>query len=203
MIAYGASGSYAVSLILNDGCGTDTSTQTINVFPPPLITVRSDTAICEGDTVHLGAGPIGFQIYSWTPVSGLSDATIANPVANITASSDYTLTVTDQLTGCSSSDVVAIIVENCDSCDLEIPNVFTPNGDGKNDFFVIVDLTGNCIIKNTTIYNRWGQVLFISELPDPIWDGRNLSGELVPDGTYYCVVENETGTRSSFVHLTR
>ncbi|MDG2331454.1 MAG: gliding motility-associated C-terminal domain-containing protein, partial [Flavobacteriales bacterium] len=64
-------------------------------------------------------------------------------------------------------------------------------------------LTGNCIIKNTTIYNRWGQVLFISELPDPIWDGRNLSGELVPEGTYYCVVENETGTQSSFVHLTR
>lgn len=203
MIVYATSGSYLVRLILNDGCGMDTVTQTLNVFPDPFIVVGSDTIICELDTVNLGDTPIGFHTYLWTPVTGLSDATIANPVASISASTSYTLTVTDQLTGCSTFDVVTITIENCDSCALEIPNIFTPNNDGKNDFFVIVDLTGSCIITKTIVYNRWGQVLFVSELPDPIWDGRNLSGDLIPDGTYYYVVENEIRTLTGFVHLTR
>lgn len=79
----------------------------------------------------------------------------------------------------------------CDNCpEYELPNVFTPNGDGKNDYFrpfpyrfvESIDLV---------VYNRWGQPVFETDDPDILWDGTHMdSGERCSDGVYYyvCVV---------------
>jgi gliding motility-associated-like protein len=67
-----------------------------------------------------------------------------------------------------------------------LPNVFTPNEDSVNDVFrplldEITDL-------HCTIYNRWGTLIFESDMLRCFWDGRTTSGEPCCDGTYFCVV---------------
>jgi gliding motility-associated-like protein len=61
-----------------------------------------------------------------------------------------------------------------------VPNAFTPNGDGINDFFDIRADRGSIEIK---IFNRWGNILFHSNSYQGNWDGR-FNGELVADGVY-------------------
>lgn len=67
-----------------------------------------------------------------------------------------------------------------------LPNAFTPNGDGQNERFVP---RGRCFVDRVDfkIFNRWGQLVFETEDPALNWDGTNLSGELLPDGTYHYV----------------
>ena len=62
---------------------------------------------------------------------------------------------------------------------IEIPNIFTPNGDGVNDFFVISGIE-NCEKKMLVVKNKNGQTVFQSQNYDNSWDGNNL-----PNGTYY------------------
>jgi len=70
--------------------------------------------------------------------------------------------------------------------ELEMPNVFTPNGDGKNDVFLPVRH------KNTdeyllVVYNRWGEVVYEASRPEQSWDGRLPDGDQGTDGVYYWV----------------
>ncbi|MBO6051407.1 MAG: gliding motility-associated C-terminal domain-containing protein [Bacteroidales bacterium] len=62
---------------------------------------------------------------------------------------------------------------------IEIPNIFTPNGDGVNDKFVINGLE-NCEKKTLLVKDRSGKIIFQSQNYDNSWDGGNL-----PNGTYY------------------
>ena len=64
-----------------------------------------------------------------------------------------------------------------------VPNVFTPNGDNMNDFFVIRNLL-LYDVRKVVIYNRWGQVVYSSDNYNNDWDGRG-----VPDGVYFGVLE--------------
>lgn len=67
---------------------------------------------------------------------------------------------------------------------LEVPNIFTPNGDHINDFFTPV----NEVVVNTLhmqIYNRWGEVVYETNGNTFLWDGKSKSGKPLADGTYY------------------
>ncbi|MCI5056332.1 MAG: gliding motility-associated C-terminal domain-containing protein, partial [Flavobacteriales bacterium] len=66
--------------------------------------------------------------------------------------------------------------------ELEIPNVFTPNNDDLNETFPGVYCAYDKF--RLVIVNRWGQEIFISESADLTWDGRNPTGEEVPEGSY-------------------
>lgn len=73
-----------------------------------------------------------------------------------------------------------------DNCPIyELPNVFTPDGDGKNDFFK--PYTNRSIASvEFTVFNRWGDIVFRSTDPDILWNGANAeTGEPVSDGTYF------------------
>jgi gliding motility-associated-like protein len=65
---------------------------------------------------------------------------------------------------------------------MEIPNVFTPNGDGNNDYFMINAKHLNSY--SIVIYNRWGKKVFESNNVSQSWDGKN-----VEDGTYYYIIK--------------
>lgn len=73
-----------------------------------------------------------------------------------------------------------------DDCpEYELPNVFTPNGDGKNDIFRPFPYRAIESVE-MTIFNRWGGIVFQTTDPDILWDGTNReTGERVSDGTYY------------------
>jgi gliding motility-associated-like protein len=75
-----------------------------------------------------------------------------------------------------------ICVDNCPS--YVLPNTFSPNGDGQNDLFVP---RASCFIERVefTVYNVWGQQIFRTTDPELRWDGKNMSGNDVANGTYY------------------
>ena len=73
-----------------------------------------------------------------------------------------------------------------------VPNVFTPNGDGYNDYFAVKDLPENgCVeqFKTVQITNRWGTVVFTSVDPKFRWFGTNA-----PSGTYYYLIQTSKRT---------
>lgn len=69
---------------------------------------------------------------------------------------------------------------------LIVPNVFTPNGDGSNDYFEIRN--SGMTQYHLQVYNRWGVLTFESNNPSTLWDGKTLSGELASEGTYYYLI---------------
>jgi gliding motility-associated-like protein len=80
-----------------------------------------------------------------------------------------------------------------------IPNAFTPNGDGLNDFFRIVGLPPDHITRfNLQIFNRWGQIVFESDNILNSWNG-SMKGEVCPEGDYVWVIfyEDDKKTRTS------
>ncbi len=96
---------YVVDMVDAYGC-IDDDTVNITVNPLPMVTVTpKDTALCLGNQVKLQAS--GGTIYNWSPVSSLSDPSIANPVASPTATTTYTVLVTDA-NGCSRSDTARV-----------------------------------------------------------------------------------------------
>jgi len=86
---------------------------------------------------------------------------------------------------------------------LEPPNVFTPNFDGQNDLFEVNK--GNRLYSCTQvyIYNRWGQLVFSSQGPNHTWDGRTFSGQEVPEGVYFYVIEVNGATKNGHITLLR
>ena len=96
------------------------------------------------------------------------------------------LHVINEISGCEdTSEPQEIIVFESD---LQVPNVFTPNGDGINDEFRVAYRS----IKkyNITIFNRWGRKVYSSTNPAQGWDGRIGKGQASP-GVYFYVIEAE------------
>ncbi len=86
----------------------------------------------------------------------------------------------------------------CSNAEPEISNVFTPNGDGNNDLFLL-----DFPFIKATIYNRWGQKIFEVENNGGSWDGRTTSGTIVSNGTYFYIIETEVNTYKGYVELLR
>lgn len=84
--------------------------------------------------------------------------------------------------GCDSVEYITIIVRELE---LEVPNVFTPNGDGVNDFFEVPNLD-KYVSNDVVIMNRWGQKVFEASNYDNDWTGGSL-----PDGTYFYIIRAE------------
>ncbi len=113
-----------------------------------------------------------------------------------------TLTVTDQY-GCSSSStrMVAIIEE------IQVPNFFTPGGDGTNDFFLVE--SKNDIPLRIKIFTRTGILVYEAEGPVISWDGETASGDKLKTGVYYYSLEAIHGdpqkryTKTGFFHMYR
>ncbi len=97
---------YTVLVTDANGC-TGSKTTTVTVNPLPFVTLNQDTFICIGSTVQLAAS--GGINYSWYPTSGINDAHIFNPVAVPSASTVYSVTVTNEF-GCALSSNVTVIV---------------------------------------------------------------------------------------------
>ncbi|ALO14984.1 hypothetical protein L21SP5_01333 [Salinivirga cyanobacteriivorans] len=113
---------------------------------------------------------------------------------------DITLTVTNNV-GCSASLTQADTIHKI----FKAPNVFTPNGDGVNDFFTAQ--TDGQTEFDMYVYSRWGNVVYESEKPTTrvVWDGRLKDGKKVSSGIYYYVIiprnAPDTEKLTGFVHV--
>ncbi len=88
---------------------------------------------------------------------------------------------------CTASDSVIIDVN-----DLFVPQVITPNGDLKNDFFVINDIEKNGPVE-LIIFNRWGNEVYNNTYYMNEWDGRNINGNELSNDTYFYVLKLGNG----------
>ncbi len=173
-----ASAIYQVSITDTNGCKNSDSLIIFVRIAPEVVT-SADTGICPGIPAYLMAS--GAAHYSWSPLTGLSDTTTSSVLASPEETTTYTVVGTDEY-GCKDSATVKVeIIE----CDFTIPNVFTPNSDGKNDIFFL-DYKGNKKY-DLKIYNRWGKAIFESTRKDYFWDG-TINGKPAASGTYFYIL---------------
>lgn len=126
----------------------------------------SDTIVVLGQPLLLhGTGGIR---YLWSPAPSLNSDTIQNPTALPQGNIRYTVTVTSA-NGCTASDFIDVTVYRIDP-DMYVPNVFTPNGDGRNDIFRPI-LIGMKELHYFRVYNRFGQMVYSTSDMGKGWDG--------------------------------
>jgi len=105
--------------------------------------------------------------YQWTPAAGLSSSNIQNPVFNYDKKTEYTIRLTSN-TGCVTVDTLLVILSNTAS--VVVPNAWSPNGDGHNDY--LYPLTINIAqLRYFRVFNRWGQKVFETNIIGKGWDG--------------------------------
>ena len=143
---------------------------------PSHINLGPDTAICPGAPGiplydHLNSGATGLT-YTWnTGASG----------SGITALVPGTYSATVSQFGCATTDTVEVL----NDCYINIPNIFTPNGDGANDYFFPRQFLSSSVVAfKMDIYNRWGELIYSTTRTDGRgWDGA-FNNKPQPDGVY-------------------
>jgi gliding motility-associated-like protein len=127
--------------------------------------------ICKGDSVQIGSTPKSEYAYHWQPAIGLSNDSIANPMARPANTTTYYLQQTDFMGDITYDSVTVNVIADCDttSDDIFIPNIFSPNGDLNND--VLYVRSHNIKTMELTIYNRWGEKVFETKDINKGWDG--------------------------------
>ncbi len=191
---YSGFGNFTATLQVgsSDGCLSDplpASSKTITVLVQPVIDAGPDQNAKEGSTVVLAAtAQSENQLrFNWTPAQLLSDAHVLRPSYMVVQDQLFYLTATDQQGECSARDSVWVKILRT----VNPPNVFSPNGDGIHDTWVIPYLADYKDSK-LEVFNRYGQLVFSSTgYPKP-WDGR-MNGNPLPAGTYYYIIQLNNG----------
>lgn len=193
-------GIYTVTITDATGC---TGTQTVNVTqsPPPAVNFMEQKNACN----NYSFGPDIINppgTYSWD-FGDNQTGQGQNVVHTYGSAGTYTVTMTvDFGNGCISS-VSYVLQTNDVNTALSPPNVFTPNGDGTNDEFIIGGLD-DCTPYELKIYDRWGVLIFSTDTPyTDLWDGKSKKGKPVAEGVYYYIISTEFNSLSGFVTVLR
>ena len=152
---------YESSIVIGSGGNFDVS---INAFP--------GTEIEMGENVDLEVVglPNNLDSIEWENSETLSCDDCPDPTGNPTTSpTEYSVTVTDN-NGCISTAVI-LITFPCRAGEVEIPNVFTPDGDEVNDEFGPVVGEGLEMVSSMKIFDRWGEKVYESSGNTATWDG--------------------------------
>ncbi len=172
------SGIYTLTIYYSEAPGKFvTSTSLVKIIPKPSINLPSYLALCSGSSLKIEPDVENPELYKylWLPTM--------DTTKNITVDKQGLYVLSIQ--GCNSYfDSVLVIKEHCD---IVLPNVITPNGDGLNDYFYIrgFEKYPNTLLK---IYSRNGNIVFTTENYQNNWDGGNL-----PGGTYFYIMRFSDG----------
>jgi gliding motility-associated-like protein len=181
---------YTISLLVTNavGCVSDTFKRDVVVYLQPVVDAGQSFVVPQGTTLQFNAtanNPAALT-FSWSPSTGLNNATLLKPT--LVANSDQTYTITARGQGnCTASDFLTVKILR----KVKVPNAFSPNGDGINDTWVLenlVDYPGATV----EIFNRYGQRVFRSNGYSRPWDGR-YNGQPLPVATYYYVIKLNSG----------
>ena len=208
-------GPHQISIIEQiTGCTLDTS---VNITEPPSLLIQFDSLTLPnqttkilvglGDSVRMLSDPRFFSrsrivsalpidSVSWTPKNYLyfANGDSLRPYVRPLDDRTYKLTIYD-VNGCTTSEL--ILVELDRNRNVFIPNIFSPNGDDRNDYFGVATGPGVRKINFIRIFDRWGELLFVKEnIPagaDPSangWDG-TFRSRTVDTGVYVYLIEAE------------
>lgn len=164
-----------------NGC-TDSLARYVQVFALPNADAGQDVVISKGDEIRLSGS--GGALFTWFPSSFLSNATIANPVANPLETIEYILQAEDTR-GCVNSDTV--MIEVLEDFKIKPNNIITPDGNGINDTWYVenIESYGLCEV---FVFDRIGNMVFQTKSYANNWKGENMNGDILPDGTYYYAI---------------
>ncbi len=205
-------GNFNVTLIIEttDGACSDTVNQSVTVNPNPDIVFTSNTVVGEPPLeVYFYNQSTGATSYLWDFMNGNTSNSLSDTVSEVfTEPGQYPVTLYGtSAEGCEGNYSLTITVEFEDLI-VEIPNIFTPNGDNANDLFFINYIQAKEIIDDfeIVILNRWGNVITTSTDPDFTWDGTTDGGGVLNDGTYFykvniSTIKGQTLEKHGFVQL--
>jgi gliding motility-associated-like protein len=178
-------GTYYLNAVAANGCQNTDSITVIDNENPMAFAIADVT---EGEVdldVVFSDTSTGLNLtYLWDFGNGDTDTiSPSNYTFTEVQIHEVVLTVTDQF-GCSHSDTLEINALELSA--VEVPNIFTPNGDGDNDYFNvrgggIKNITGN-------VMNRWGQIVYEWDSQYGGWDGYSVAGNEASEGTYFFFV---------------
>lgn len=190
-----ASGNY--TLFIKDQSNCVFTKEVVLIEPTAIqLTVPAQLSLMQGDTLPiLLTGELErISQITWSPAQGLSCDDCLTPLAFPSNDIRYQATITDEQ-GCQTVYDVQVDVEIVLSTgaasqvsDLDPPTAFSPNGDGQNDQFEIPGLA-KYPKAGITIVDRWGKVVFAANPYQNDWDGTSLTGQRLPENTYYYILD--------------
>lgn len=179
-----STGTYWVEVKDQHNCVNRDTVLVKNKLQPPSKFLPAVDSLCQYESVEVGADR-DFVTYRWSTGSSL-------PTITVSDAGNYSLTVTDDQ-GCSGTETIIVVEKNCMS-GLFIPSAFTPNKDKLNDVFK-AKAFGIVVSFRMEIYNRFGEIIFITTDPKKGWDGTHNGIEL-PSGVFAwqcsCTFEGST-----------
>jgi gliding motility-associated-like protein len=165
------SGTYYVKFTTAFGCDS-IAYYKVQLLPLPVVNLGADT--CLGSTINslLINGPVGYSNYTWNNIPQV------NPHLIVTTPGIYRLVIQNQCGQASDS------IEVFEKCEFNIlmPNAFTPDDNGINDFFGVPVQNKNKLV-SFDIYNRWGEKIYSATQKGKGWNG-NYKGVPQPSGVY-------------------
>ncbi|MEM6263328.1 MAG: gliding motility-associated C-terminal domain-containing protein [Bacteroidota bacterium] len=166
-------GDYTLTAIDTNGCSATQSIQFEEQETRPL-RLEARVEICQGDTLLISAETGNFINYQWS--DGYLGA--ERPIWEV---GTYSVQAEELNSGCISTGSTEAVITTC-PISVYLPNAFSPNNDGHNDWFLISPRT-DIVSYHLLIFNRWGEKLFDSQNPFPGWDG-TYKGASCPEGVY-------------------
>ena len=165
-------GTYQVTVSYGTGC-TTTAVQFVRaVLPLPPLSIGPDTLVCDSESlllaVPLAGRAFGPVTYRWSDGS-------SQPFLRVRQPGSYSVNVSS---ACGSRTFTRRV--DFQSC-LFLPNVITPNHDGRNEAFIVRGLPRGAWA--LTVYNRWGREVY------HVVDYRNEWGAAAPPGLYYYLLQ--------------
>lgn len=183
-------GKYHVVVTSNKGCVDRSEDIFITVNPNPTasiigITDQNKTLYCNYDTITIAAVENPNYEYIWSPDKNFRNFNVVTSNATIKGQfrdpeTEVTLVVRDQK-GCMDTTSTMIRTQPC--CEIFVPNAFTPNEDGLNDYF-LPTLKPLQAIVSFVVYDRYGKLVYEWKGKSLGWDGTYPDGEKAATGTY-------------------
>ncbi len=177
-------GSYSVKVTDNNGCTISNTADVTQTY----LTISVSSPIYQGghnlSGYKSGDGSIDLSVngvaspytYNWS--TGATTKDVSGLQAGV-----YTIVVTDA-EGCSAFESISID----EPLNFEMPTGISPNGDGKNDFFVIhgIEISSS---NHLIVFNRWGNKVYETNDYKNDWNGKSFNGEALAEGTYFVIFE--------------
>jgi len=189
-----------ITLIVSNSRCTHTHTEIIQSDNAVLASFEMPSVICPEDMLTVKNTSVGVvDVWEWD-FGALGRSALQEPVGfsllrdNRERTYEIKLIVTNNTMQCS--DTATRQVRVLKNCIIEVPNAFTPNGDGHNDYFAPTNAL-KAIEMRFNVYNRWGQRVFSTADWQEKWDGK-YNGTDQPPGTYVWFLEYtdmDTGRR--------
>ncbi|MFN8252398.1 MAG: choice-of-anchor L domain-containing protein [Ferruginibacter sp.] len=164
---------YALHVTDDKGCvSLKSDSVTVTVTRPAVLYAGHDTSLAIGQPLQLYAkdvNNIGLGMFSWSPAYALSDPFVQSPVTKPEKDIVYTVAATTAY-GCAATDTIKIKVYR--GPEIYVPNIFTPNGDGRNDVLKAIPV-GIQVFHYFRVFDRWGNLVFYTSDPSKGWDGKH------------------------------